>query len=72
VSSSNINPFYHYYSFALRPGGPHHRNPARAGSGANKIQRLSLEAGAPAKAAYAVIGVFASDRRTRKKKTKHV
>jgi hypothetical protein len=44
------------HGFALGPGGPHHRN--AAAPGANKIQRLSLEAGAPAKAAYAVIGMF--------------
>jgi hypothetical protein len=39
-----------------RPGGPHHR--AAAASGANIFPKLSLEAGAPAKAAYAVIGAI--------------
>jgi hypothetical protein len=44
------------HGFALGPGGPHHRN--AAASGANKIESLSQNAGAPPKAAYAVIGVF--------------
>jgi hypothetical protein len=41
---------------ALRPGGPHHRN--AAASGANKNESFQQKAGAPPKAAYAVIGVF--------------
>ena len=49
-----IAPLLH--GFALRPGGPHHRN--AAASGANKIENLTQNAGAPPKAAYAVIGVF--------------
>jgi hypothetical protein len=44
------------HGFALRPGGPHHRN--AAASGANKNESLLQNAGAPPKAAYAVIGVF--------------
>ena len=44
------------HGFALRPGGPHHRN--AAASGANKNESLPKKAGAPPKAAYAVIGVF--------------
>jgi len=41
--------------FALRPGRPHHRNAAACG--ANVFPSISLKAGAPPKAAYAVIGV---------------
>jgi hypothetical protein len=48
--------YYFYFVFALRPGGPHHRN--AAASGANGYATLSLKAGAPAKAAYAVIDSF--------------
>jgi hypothetical protein len=42
--------------FALRPGRPHHRNAAV--SGASIFPGLFQIAGAPPKAAYAVIGVF--------------
>jgi hypothetical protein len=54
VSFFKVAPLLH--GFALGPGGPHHRN--AAASGANKIESLSQNAGAPPKAAYAVIGVF--------------
>ena len=50
--------YYFYFVFALGPGGPHHRN--AAASGANGYATLSLKAGAPAKAAYAVMDSFFS------------
>jgi hypothetical protein len=47
------DPLYLYFSFALRPGRPHHRN--AAASGANGYLTFTLKSRAPAKAAYAAM-----------------
>jgi hypothetical protein len=58
ISKISLVPYhnYFYFVFALRPGRPRHRN--AAASGANLSPGLTLEAGAPAKAAYAMTGIF--------------
>jgi hypothetical protein len=51
------NPYYIISFFCPQgPGRPHHRN--AAASGANGYPTLSLKAGAPAKAAYAMMDSF--------------